>query len=242
VQIPGNGVVGHGQIKPAVVILIHQYRGQAVIMLRVGDASFSTDIGECAIAIVVKQMIAFPRQTARAAHGETHAAILACAQADSTLPSDRRMVGIELHVTWHKQIQQAIPIIVAPSWPCGPTTKSDAGFLRHISKRSIVIVVIEAVLSVICNVDVRPAIIIVIAYSHAESPSLIRHASFRSFIGEGAVMIVVQQHSAGSWLLPFQGSKRGAVEQIDVQPAVVVIIKQSYTRTRGLEDSRLFWS
>ena len=139
------------------------------------------------------------------------------------------MVGIELHVTWHKQIQQAIPIIVAPSWPCGPTTKSDAGFLSHISEGSIVIVVIETVLSVIRNVNVRPAIIIVIAYSHAESPSLIRHASFGSYVGEGAVVIVVQQHSAGIWLLPFQGSKRGAVEQKDVQPAVVVIIKQSYT-------------
>ncbi len=139
------------------------------------------------------------------------------------------MVGIELYVAWHKQIQQAIPIIVAPSWPRGPTTKSDAGFLRHISKGSIVIVVIKTVLSVIGNVDVWPAIIIIIAHSHAESPSLIRHASFGSYVCEGAVMIVVQQHSAGSWLLPFQGSKRGAVEQIDVQPAVVVIIKQSYT-------------
>src|SRR5437763_16018291 len=132
-------------------------------------------------------MIAFPRQAARAAHGETHAAIVACAQADSTLPSDRRMVGIELHVTWHKQIQQAIPIIVAPSWPCGPTTKSDAGFLRHISKRSIVIVVIEAVLSVIGNVDVRPAIIILIPYSHAQSQSHIRHARLGSYAGKGAV-------------------------------------------------------
>src|SRR5437762_125557 len=187
-------------------------------------------------------MIAFPRQTARAAHGETHAAILACAQAKSTLPSDGGMFGIEPHVTWHKQIQQAIPIIVAPSWPCGPTAKSDAGFLRSISKRSIVIVVIETVLSVVGNVDVRPAIIVVIAHSHAESPSLIRHAGFGSYIGEGAVMIVVQEHSAGSGLLPFQRSKRGPIEQVDVQPAVIVIINQSYARTRGLEDSRLFWS
>src|ERR1700757_1298061 len=128
-------------------------------------------------------MIGLPRQTARAAHGETHPAILACAQADSTLPSDRRVVGIELHVAWHKQIQQAIPIIVPPRWPRGPTAKSQAGFLRLISKCPIVIVVIKTVLSVIRDVDVRPAIIIVIAYGHAESPPLIRHAGFGSYIG-----------------------------------------------------------
>src|SRR5215467_15096615 len=101
-------------------------------------------------------MIAFPWQTARPAHGEADAAILTCAQVDSPLPGDRRMVGIEMHVARHKQIQQTIPIIVAPGWPRGPTAKSDASFLRHIRKSSIMVVVVKTILAVVRDVDVRP--------------------------------------------------------------------------------------
>src|SRR5215467_14417169 len=114
-------------------------------------------------------MVAFPRQTARPTHGEADAAILACAQADSVLPGDRRMIGIEMHIARHKQIQQTIPVVVAPGWPRGPTTKSDAGFLRHIGKRPIMIVMVKTIFAVVRDVNVRPAIIVVIADSHAES-------------------------------------------------------------------------
>src|SRR2546426_1541104 len=64
IEIPRHGIVGHGQIHPAIVIHVHKHRGQTVIALRVGDAALLAHICERAITIVVEQMIAFSRQTA----------------------------------------------------------------------------------------------------------------------------------------------------------------------------------
>ena len=56
------------------------------------------------------------------------------------------------------------------------------------------IVVIEAIFAVVGNVDIGPAIVVVITYRDAESPALIRHSGFSSNIGESSVVIVVQEH------------------------------------------------
>src|SRR5262249_31951803 len=100
-------------------------------------------------------MVAFPWQAARPAHGKVHTAILAGAQADSTLPRGRWMVGIEMHVARHKQIQQAISIVVTPGWPRGPPSKTDAGCFSHVGERPIVVVVVETILAIVRDVDVR---------------------------------------------------------------------------------------
>ena len=137
---------------------------------------------------------------------------MACAQRDSSLAGDRRVIGIELHIAWYKQIQQAVAIVVAPGWPGGPTSQANARFLRHIRKRPIVIVMVETVLAVVRHVDIWPAIVVVISYSHAEAPALVRHACLGRYIGESAIVIVAQQHGARGWFSPLQGSKCGAIE------------------------------
>ena len=149
------------------------------------------------------------------------------------------MVRVKFHVARNEQVQQAIVVVIAPRRSCGPSSQCHTGFFRHLRKRAIVIVVVETVFSKIRHVDVRPAIIIVVAHGYAEAPSLVRYTCFFRNVGESAVVIVVKQHAARSGFFPFQGSKRGTVEQIDVQPAVVVIVDQGHARTWGLENSRL---
>ena len=101
------------------------------------------------------------------------------------------------------------------------------------------IVVVETVLSIIGNVQVRPAIVIVIAHGYAEAPSLVRHARLVRDVGKRAVVIVVKQHGARSGLLPLQRTECGTVEQINVQPPVIVIVEQGHPGTRSLENRGL---
>src|SRR5712691_3305698 len=117
-------------------------------------------------------------------------------------------------------------IVVTPRWSGGPPTQRDAGLLCHIRERAIMIVMIEAVLSEIRNVDVRPAVIVVVAHCDSETPALIRDASFVRNVGERSVVIVMEQHCARGRSLSFQSSKRRTVEQVNVWPAIVVIIKE----------------
>src|ERR1700674_2920117 len=149
------------------------------------------------------------------------------------------MVRVKFHVARNEQVQQAIAVVIAPRRSCGPSSQCHTGFLRHVRKRSIMIVVVEAVFSKIRDIDVRPAIIIVIAYSYAEAPPLVRYTCFVRNVSESAVVIVVKQHGARSGFLPLQRGKRGTVEQIDVQPPVVVKVDQGHAGTWSLENSRL---
>ena len=104
------------------------------------------------------------------------------------------IVGIELRVAGHKQIEAAVVIVVSPTRTGIPAIEGHACFLGDIGKRSVVIIVIEAALAKVGDVNIRPAIIVVVADRDAESPTLIGHASLRGDIGKGAIMIVVQEH------------------------------------------------
>ncbi len=212
VEIARHRIVGHHEIDPAVIILIHEHRGEPVIGLRVGDARLFAHVYESAISIIVKQMVALSGQAARPTHQKAHATKLARARGDSSLACNRRTVCVKLHITRYEQIQQAIVIIIAPSWSGGPSSECHSGFFSHVCKCSIMIVMVEAIFSKIRNVDVRPAIIIVIAHGHAKAPSLVRYTGFVRNVCESAIVIVVKQHGPRRGFLAFQSGKRGTIE------------------------------
>ena len=53
-------------------------------------------------------------------------------------------------------------------------------------------------------------------------------------------MIVVQQHRLRRRLFPGQRRESGSVHEVDIEPAVLIVVEQSYARARGLENSVLF--
>jgi len=69
---------------------------QDIVALRIGDAGFLADVGESAVAIIVKEMSPSPGSP-RGAHQEAYAAKLACARGDSACLR-LRMLCIEFHV------------------------------------------------------------------------------------------------------------------------------------------------
>src|SRR5260370_22555635 len=68
VEVFRDGIIRNQQVNPAVIIDINEHRGKAIVAPGVGDARLHTYIREGAIVVVVKQMIALPRQSARTTH------------------------------------------------------------------------------------------------------------------------------------------------------------------------------
>jgi hypothetical protein len=89
------------------------------------------------------------------------------------------------------------------------------------------------------DVDVFPAVIVVVADGHAVSPAAKIQPGLRRHIGERAVMIVViearRMALAGLVVLD-----RRAVNQKDVHPAVVVVVERSRAAALGFNDVKLF--
>jgi hypothetical protein len=135
-------------------------------------------------------MILFSRKTTRATH-HRDSAELAEVGRYAALSCNRRMVPIKLHITGDKQIEPAVMVIVAPRRSGRPTAESDAGLLRHIRKRAIVIIVVQAVLAIVRDVDVRPSVIVVVSNGQAETPALVGDTCFFSHVRKSTVVVIV---------------------------------------------------
>ena len=183
----------------------------------------------------MKQVVTLSGKTSRAAKN-VQTAKLASAFRDAIFAWEWRLLKTELGIAGDKQIQQAIMIVITPGRTRRPSAERDASFLCDVRKGPIMIVVIKPVLAKIGDVDIWPTVIVVVAYRNTEAPAFICHSSTGSDIGESAVVIVVKEHGAGYWSLPpFRLSGR-AVQEIDVQPAIVVVVNQGDARAGSFDN------
>src|SRR5579864_8857490 len=90
------------------------------------------------------------------------------------------------------------------------------------------------------NKQIQEAIVVVVAPRGTGGPTTESDTGFVCDIGEGAVVVVVQEHGAWGGFLARQCSEGRTVHQVDVEPAVIVVVKQGHAGTRGFKNSRLF--
>jgi hypothetical protein len=102
-----------------------------------------------------------------------------------------------------------------------------------------VVVAIEAVLAVVGYIQVRPAVVVVIANRASVSPAVVGYAGLFRHVGEGAVVIVMEESRVGRGGLAGKRIVCGAVHQINVEPAVIVIVQETNAGAFGLEDEAL---
>jgi hypothetical protein len=81
-----------------------------------------------------------------------------------------------------------------------------------------------AVGSPIGHVEVGPAVVVEIAAGDAERPPLVGHAGAAGDVGESEVAIVPEERGPGRRLVAGKRGARRAVDQVDVEPPVVVDI------------------
>ena len=190
------------------------------------------------------------RRTGRPRSGTAGPARLA-ARAGRTSPARRdtgrarrrrRTFGIDVHVTRDEQIEPAVAVVVAEARAGRPAARHDAHALGDVGERAVAIVAIEAVGPVVRDVEVRPAVVVDVAGRDAEAPSFVRDAGAIGDVGELEVAIVAEERGApralGRRLSALERSACRAVDQIDVEPPVVVDVDERDAAGRRVEDER----
>src|SRR5258705_13167144 len=89
------------------------------------------------------------------------------------------------------------------------------------------IVVIETVLAKVGDIDIGPAVIVIIGDGNAHAPPVIGDTCFCRNVAKRAVVIVVKERSFWCSRFSAQSVDSRSIGEIDIEPAVVVVVDQA---------------
>src|SRR5579859_1272540 len=111
----------------------------------------------------------------------------------------------------------------------------DACFLADVGESSVAVVAIEDVFAVVGDVEIFPAVIVIVADAGSLAPAGVGQAGFVRDIGESTVVIVMVE-MAGREIARGRRIESGAVHDEDVWPAVVVVIEDGDASSGRFND------
>ncbi len=79
----------------------------------------------------------------------------------------RQIVKVKVDVVGDHEIDEAIAVVVAESGAGGPAAVGDSGFCGHVGEGAVAVVAIENIPAEAGDVDVGPAIVVVVAHGAA---------------------------------------------------------------------------
>src|SRR2546426_8309616 len=141
-----------------------------------------------------------------------------------------------IHKAADKQVQPTVVIVVKPYRARSPARQSQSGLIGHVGERSVAVVVVQNATSVSGDEQVRISVVVIVAYryTHAESGARGDAGLFR-YISERAVAIILVERVARR-LQRFIEIRWTAVHQVQIHPAVVVIIEECAAWTECLGE------
>ena len=132
------------------------------------------------------------------------------------------MILVKLHVVSHKKIELPVSVVIEP--PCRRRPRAivtDAGLRRHISERSIPIVVIQHRMPVAGHINVRETVVIKIADGHAKVKRPVR-SNARQFRERPIAIVAIERRLRR--LLRMKKRREPAIHEKRVKPTVLVVI------------------
>src|SRR5437667_4780896 len=142
----------------------------------------------------------------------------------------------KVHVVGDDQIEPSVAIVIYESAAGTPRFAGTRGPRRfaHFFESSV-FVVIKAILAVVSNVEVLPAVIVVVPHAYSLPPSARCKPGLHSHVGKSAVVIIAIEMVRRR--LARRKSLEGcAVDDENVRPPVVVEIKNCYARSSCFND------
>ena len=94
---------------------------------------------------------------------------------------------------------------------------------------------IENVLSEVGDEQIVPPVVIIITNTTSLAPPGASDASFQGYVGKGAIAVVAEKMRSRLAACG-KALESGSVDQEDVEPAVIVVIVESNTASRGFEQ------
>src|SRR6185312_9681868 len=136
-------------------------------------------------------------------------------------------------------IYESVAIVISERRAGRPSAVANAGFGRHVRKCTVAVVAVEDVASEAGEVDVGPAIVVVVPDRSAHCVAGARKSGGRSDVGECTVVVVVVE-SAGTYFLIDRHGYGRSIGEVDVRPAVAIIVQQQHAAAHGFHDVFLF--
>src|SRR5262249_47006081 len=221
VEIRLDAVVGDKQVRPAVVVKIESADRQ-VLPLRLINLRGLRHVRECAVAIVVIKDRRGTWINRRRATGRNSVPDLAGAAA----------AGTEIDVAADIQVDKAVTVVIEEGRARMERRielhRAYARFVRHVGELPVALFVVKDVLSVLRNIKIGAAVVVVITGHAAYAVSRARRAGLLGYIGESAVTVVavkrVTRRAASA-------IKITPVDKIDVLITVAVVIEHTHARS-----------
>jgi len=111
----------------------------------------------------------------------------------------------------------------------------NARLLGDVRKRAVAIVSVQDVGSVVVQVEVEVAVVVVIAGGHAQAVSRVAHAGLIRHIRELPAAVITIEGILRRCVCG-GSAQGGAVEKVDVDVTVAVVVEERHTGADGLDD------
>ena len=144
--------------------------------------------------------------------------------------------GREFQVPADEQVQVPVAVVVSEGRRRGPSRHRDPGPVRDIRETPVAVVAIEPVPAEIGDVEIGPAVVVVVPDDGAETPTFVGHSRRGRGVGEGAVAVVAIEGRLRMFLLASNRLEAGTVDQVDVDPAVPVVVEEGHASGRDLHQ------
>src|SRR5258708_1559985 len=235
IESAGRGIVCDVNVRPAVVVEIGGKDTETVSAGCFEDAGFFADVGKGTVAVVVIENV-FATVESRWTAGDHNAFVEARAGF-----GNGRGFQVEIDVIGDEKIEVAIAIVVDKSAAGVPALAGagDACFFGDVGEGGVAVVVVENIFAEVGDEKIVETVVVVIADADALSPARMMQAGFGSDVGEGAVAIVFEK-MRNRFLASRKTFEAPAVDEENIQPAVVVVIVKSDTAAGGFEKVFVF--
>src|SRR5262249_27086005 len=146
---------------------------------------------------------------------------------------------LEVNVICNHEVYKSVAVVIAEGGSSGPTAVGYSGLLRYVGERSIADVLVKHIPAQAGDIHFGPAIVVVVADGSAHGEAGGGYPGLVCYVSESAVMVVVEESASG--FFAFEGHvDSGRVGEIDVGPAVAVVIDDDDAAAHGFDDVLLF--
>ena len=137
-----------------------------------------------------------------------------------------------------EEIEAAVVVVIEPDGAGGPAGSGNAGFFGDVGEGAVAIVAIENAAAILRDVEIGETVGVVVANGDAHAVAAAGDAGFFGDIRERAVAIVaVEGVAERSGRSPKIAG--ATVDEVDVHPAVVVVIEEGAAGTGGFGEKFL---
>ena len=227
VEVCIEPIVGDEQVGPAIVIVVSSAH-RKILAFGLVDPCRRRHVGESTISIVVVENVG----TAFVDGGRT-------IRADVDEITVARAILVQGDIATDVKIEEAIAIVIEE---CGSAMKESAGLragdarlVGRVGESTISVVVVQNVATVLGDVEIGKAVVVVVSPNTAEAKACTGNASFFRDLSEAPVAVVAVKRIAHG---DAPAVKIAAIDEVNVLEAVTVEICHAETGTKHFADYR----